>query len=87
MITLAATSAAIAKMISDESNLSVLRDSLTAVVGGGWQIEVGIDAGPAAVQPAASQHGTGASRPARPPRPRRPTHRRTTTAWTRTPTR
>jgi DNA polymerase-3 subunit gamma/tau len=40
-IQLVATSPAIAKMIGDDSNLSVLRDALGAVVGGGWQIEVG----------------------------------------------
>ncbi|MGI8667214.1 MAG: DNA polymerase III subunit gamma and tau [Jatrophihabitans sp.] len=46
LIRLAATSAPIAKMISDESNLAVLRESLAAVVGGGWQLEVVVDAGP-----------------------------------------
>jgi DNA polymerase-3 subunit gamma/tau len=43
VITLGATSAPIAKMIAEESNLSVLRDALVAVVGGGWTIEVGSD--------------------------------------------
>jgi DNA polymerase-3 subunit gamma/tau len=40
VIRLSATSTTIAKMISDDSNLSILRDALSAVVGGGWQIEV-----------------------------------------------
>ena len=44
LIRLSATSAAIAKMISDDNNLSVLRDALAAIVGGGWTIEVGTDA-------------------------------------------
>ena len=71
LIRLAATSAAIAKMISDDSNLSVLRESLAAVVGGGWKIEVDIDAGPgsapvvAAPQPTQPQPTAG--RP--PPKP------------------
>jgi DNA polymerase-3 subunit gamma/tau len=42
-IRLVASSAPIAKMIGDDSNLSVLRDALAAVVGGGWQIKVGSD--------------------------------------------
>jgi DNA polymerase-3 subunit gamma/tau len=54
-IRLAATSAPLAKMIADDSNLSVLRESLGAVVGGGWQIEIGADAGSApTLSPAAS---------------------------------
>ncbi|MEO6701644.1 MAG: DNA polymerase III subunit gamma and tau [Jatrophihabitantaceae bacterium] len=51
LIRLAATSAPIAKMIGDESNLSVLRDSLGAVVGGGWRIEIGVDTGPSPTSP------------------------------------
>jgi DNA polymerase-3 subunit gamma/tau len=54
VIKLAATSVPIAKMISDASNLSVLHDSLAAVIGGGWQIEVGVDQGPAGLAPAAA---------------------------------
>jgi DNA polymerase-3 subunit gamma/tau len=46
-IRLAATSAPIAKMIADDSNLSVLREALSSVVGGGWQIDIGADAGSA----------------------------------------
>jgi DNA polymerase-3 subunit gamma/tau len=71
VIKLAATSAAIAKMISDESNLSVLRDSLAAVIGGGWQIEVVVDQGPAGMAPAAAVPPTnGRSVPAQaPPQP------------------
>jgi DNA polymerase-3 subunit gamma/tau len=52
-IRLAATSSAIAKMIADDSNLGVLREALAAVVGGGWQIEVGLDSGGPAVAEAA----------------------------------
>jgi DNA polymerase-3 subunit gamma/tau len=44
-IALTVSSAPIAKMISDDSNLSVLREALTAVVGGGWQITVTADGG------------------------------------------
>ncbi|CAN5420123.1 hypothetical protein BH10ACT8_BH10ACT8_24680 [soil metagenome] len=40
VIRLGVNSAPIAKMISDDKNLSVLRDALGTVVGGGWQIEV-----------------------------------------------
>jgi DNA polymerase-3 subunit gamma/tau len=54
VITLAATSAPIAKMLSDEGNLSVLRESLAAVIGGGWQIAVVVDQGPAGMAPAAT---------------------------------
>jgi DNA polymerase III subunit gamma/tau len=48
VIRLAASSAPIAKMIGDESNLAVLRESLAAVVGGGWTVEVTADGAPAA---------------------------------------
>jgi DNA polymerase-3 subunit gamma/tau len=49
LITLAATSPGIGRRISDESNLSILREALGTVVGGGWQITVTVDAsGPAA---------------------------------------
>jgi DNA polymerase-3 subunit gamma/tau len=48
VIRLAATSAPIAKMIGDDSNLAVLRAALGDVVGGGWTIEVGVDSGPVA---------------------------------------
>ncbi len=54
VITLAATSAPIAKMLSDEGNLSVLRESLAAVIGGGWQIAVVVDHGPVGMAPAAA---------------------------------
>ncbi|HET6209085.1 MAG TPA: DNA polymerase III subunit gamma and tau [Jatrophihabitans sp.] len=54
VITLAATSAPIAKMLGDEGNLSVLRESLAAVIGGGWQIAVVVDHGPAGMAPAAT---------------------------------
>lgn len=46
VIRLAASSAPIAKMIGDDSNLAVLREALSAVVGGGWTVEVGADGGP-----------------------------------------
>jgi len=46
-ITLAASSAVIAKMVGEESNLSVLRQALADVVGGGWTIKVSVGAGPA----------------------------------------
>jgi DNA polymerase III subunit gamma/tau len=59
VIRLAASSAPIAKMIGDESNLSVLRESLAAVVGGGWTVEVTADGQPTS-QPAAPS-------PAQPP--------------------
>jgi len=58
-IRLAATSVPIAKMIADDSNLGVLREALAAVVGGGWQIEVGMDSGGAGT--AAGSSGTGSS--------------------------
>ncbi|HTZ42698.1 MAG TPA: DNA polymerase III subunit gamma and tau [Jatrophihabitans sp.] len=45
VIRLAASSAVIAKMVSDDSNLSVLREALADFVGGGWQIEVGVEGG------------------------------------------
>jgi DNA polymerase-3 subunit gamma/tau len=70
VIKLAATSAAIAKMISDESNLSVLQDSLAAVIGGGWRIEVVVDQGPAGLVPAAAVAPTnGRATPVRQPPP------------------
>jgi DNA polymerase-3 subunit gamma/tau len=64
-IRLVASSAPIAKMIGDESNLSVLRDALAAVVGGGWQIEVGTDSAPAPSGRAAASADS--ARPAEPP--------------------
>jgi DNA polymerase-3 subunit gamma/tau len=54
VIRLAATSAPIAKMIGDDSNLAVLRAALGDVVGGGWTIEVGVDSGPVAEPPRSS---------------------------------
>lgn len=47
---LVVSSAPIAKMISDEGNLSVLREAVTAVIGPGWQIKVATGA-PTAVAP------------------------------------
>ncbi|MGX7681478.1 DNA polymerase III subunit gamma and tau [Jatrophihabitans sp. DSM 45814] len=44
-IRLGVSSAPIAKMISDDKNLSVLREAIASVVGGGWQIEVSATAG------------------------------------------
>jgi DNA polymerase-3 subunit gamma/tau len=61
VIRLAASSAPIAKMIGNESNLAVLRESLAAVVGGGWTVEVTADG----VQP--TSHVPAASSPAQPP--------------------
>ncbi|HJQ02473.1 MAG TPA: DNA polymerase III subunit gamma and tau [Jatrophihabitans sp.] len=70
VIKLAATSPPIAKMISDPSNLSVLQDSLAAVIGDGWQIEVDVDQGPAGLAPAAAVPPTnGRSTPPPPPPP------------------
>jgi hypothetical protein len=46
-------------MIGDDSNLSVVRDALAAVVGGGWQIEVGNDG----TSGTAGRGGTPASQP------------------------
>jgi DNA polymerase-3 subunit gamma/tau len=46
VIRLAASSAVIAKMVADESNLAVLRDALADFVGGGWKIEVSTEGGP-----------------------------------------
>jgi len=64
VIRLAATSAPIAKMIGDDSNLSVLRESLVAVVGGGWTVEVSAEAGPpVAASPAAVPAGPSAVPP------------------------
>ena len=71
VITLGATSAPIAKMLSDEGNLSVLRESLAAVIGGGWQIAVVIDQGPAGMAPAAAVPPTN-GKPAPPPAPPAP---------------
>jgi len=69
-IRLVASSAPIAKMIGDDSNLSVLRDALAAVVGGGWQIEVGTDSVPTPSGRAAMSADS--TRPAQPT----PTHAR-----------
>ena len=80
-IVLAATSAPIAKMIADESNLAVLREALASVVGGGWQITVSTDGARAAgtgtgAAAATATGGTGsggdgpASTAARAPSPR-----------------
>jgi DNA polymerase-3 subunit gamma/tau len=51
LIRLGVSSAPIAKMISDDKNLSLLRDALTSVVGGGWQVEVSPVASTPAGQP------------------------------------
>ncbi len=72
VIRLAASSAPIAKMIGDDSNLVVLREALTALVGGGWTVEVGTDggssAGTAGAQGSAGTNSGGAtSTPAREP--------------------
>ena len=75
LITLAASSAPIAKMIGDDSNLSVLRDALAAIVGGGWKIEVGTDPGAGFADPGNQTRPTdsGQSRgSAAPPPPREP---------------
>jgi DNA polymerase III subunit gamma/tau len=63
VIRLAATSAPIAKMIGDDSNLAVLQAALGDVVGGGWTIEVGVDSGPAAEQPRSNGRPTGSVPP------------------------
>ncbi len=72
LITLSVTSAPIAKMISDDSNLSVLRDALTAVVGGGWRIEVTATAAaeqrPSLVEPEPVEPPPARERPTRPVR-------------------
>ncbi|MFL6163697.1 MAG: hypothetical protein ACJ74U_15940, partial [Jatrophihabitantaceae bacterium] len=73
VIRLAASSAPIAKMIADDRNLTVLREALTAVVGGGWTVEVGADggqpvAGPPGPAPAGSSSGSPApATPSAPP--------------------
>ncbi|SDJ53250.1 DNA polymerase III, tau subunit [Frankineae bacterium MT45] len=44
IVVLTAPSATLAKMISDDSNTSVLRAALTAEVGGAWKVEVQVEA-------------------------------------------
>ena len=69
LIRLSASSAPIAKMIGDDSNLSVLRESLAAVVGGGWTVEVSADGGPSAGSAPASTPRTASPPPASVPAP------------------
>lgn len=69
LIRLSATSAAIAKMISEDSNLSVLHESLAAVVGGGWKVTVDTDVAPTSARPASPVSGHGG--PASPAEPQR----------------
>ena len=68
VIRLSATSAPIAKMIGDDSNLSVLRESLAAVVGGGWTVEVSADGGPSVTgsAPASTPRSASAAPPSVP---------------------
>jgi DNA polymerase III subunit gamma/tau len=66
LVTLAAPGA-LAKMIADDSNTSVLRAALTKVVGGEWRIEVGGGPAPAASsnpEPERNGRGSSASRTA-----------------------
>lgn len=72
LIRLAATSAPIAKMISDDSNLSVLRDALGAVVGGGWKIEIVADETPEAARSMPQSSSRGTDGPGRNPAPQAP---------------
>jgi DNA polymerase-3 subunit gamma/tau len=77
LIRLTASSPALAKMIADDSNQAVLREALDAVVGGGWQIEVGIESVPAQTQRSGFASSGGGSAvgsqtsadPSGPPRP------------------
>jgi DNA polymerase-3 subunit gamma/tau len=76
-LTLSAPSAALAKMIGDDGNTELLRTALTSIVGGTWQVSVGIEGGgpanrpPAAPQSAQSAAPTpAASRPVEEPDPR-----------------
>ena len=65
LIRLSTTSAPIAKMITDESNLSVLREALGVVVGGGWQIEISAEgtAAPQLEEPPSDPEPQGSRRP------------------------
>jgi DNA polymerase-3 subunit gamma/tau len=67
VIKLSASSAPIAKMIGDDSNLGVLREALSAVVGGGWTVEVGADGGPPVASSPAGRSPAGP--PSAPPGP------------------
>ncbi len=60
LITLGAPSAPLARMISEESNLEVLRTALGEVVPGRWQVEVrtGEDGGPGRTPTATADHGS-----------------------------
>jgi DNA polymerase-3 subunit gamma/tau len=70
-ITLAVTSAPIAKMISDEGNLSIVRDAVGSVVGAGWRVEVATVASTA--QSGRENRGEPEPEPERVQRPVRPT--------------
>jgi len=58
-IKLVVSSAPIAKMIGDESNLSVLREAISAVVGGGYQVAVTVGG-------ASPEHSSGPASPSAP---------------------
>ena len=74
VITLAASSAVIAKMVGEDSNLSVLREALADVVGGGWTIQVSTGGAPGASPAAAPRSSSPDPRPAaaEPPPPPAP---------------
>ena len=70
-ITLAAP-AALAKMIAEDSNTTVLRDALTQEIGGSWQVAVEVGAGAPEPLPGTRPQAGGAteaSRPQRAPEP------------------
>lgn len=61
-IVLTVSSAPIARMIGDDTNLTVIREAVTAIVGPGWQVLVGTGAPAAPTRPAPEA----AAPPARP---------------------
>jgi DNA polymerase-3 subunit gamma/tau len=64
VINLVVTSAPIAKMISDESNLSILREAVHTVIGQGWQLKVAAGAAPASAPIAPSSPAAPPAAPA-----------------------
>jgi DNA polymerase-3 subunit gamma/tau len=65
-VTLAAPPA-LAKMIAEDSNTTVLRDALTQVVGGSWKVEV--EAGTGASAAPVAEPSAPSARPVRAPEP------------------
>ena len=66
-LTLAAPTAALAKMISEDGTIELVRTALTSIAGGHWQVEVETDGGNAA-RPVASDEPDPRDEP-RPPQP------------------